>query len=164
MRKWSPMRFFAALGAALLTLAGCGGGVGTVYPVEGKVTVDGKPLPFGRITFVADKEKGNETKFAPFGEIKDDSYSLTTKGKTRAPAGWYNIMVVTQWPGAPPNPVELPTQYSDPGKSKLSVEVVPSPEPGRYDLKLNGAPRRAALHRPLLVKRPQRPNELRSTE
>jgi hypothetical protein len=140
MRKWFSMRFLAALGAALLTLSGCGGGVGTLYPVEGKVMVDGKPLPFGRITFVADKDKGNETKFAPFGEIKDGNYSLTTKGKPGAPPGWYNIMVVTQWPGAPSNPVELPTKYSDPGKSKLSVEVVPSPGSGHYDLKLISAP------------------------
>lgn len=129
-------RLFAALGIIVLALSGCGGGVGKLYPVEGKVTVDGKPLPFGRLTFVPDKEKGNDSTATPFGEIKEGSYSLTTKGKTGAPAGWYNVMVLTQWPGAPPNPVELPIRYSDPGKSKLSVEVAPTPNAGQYDLKL----------------------------
>ena len=42
-------------------LVGCGGGVDGPdrYPIEGKVTYDGKPLPKGNIIFIPDDSKGN---------------------------------------------------------------------------------------------------------
>jgi hypothetical protein len=143
MTKWLPMRWFAVLGIVIWTLSGCSG-IGKLYPVEGKVTVDGKPLADGRLVFVPDKEKGNKLNDSPFGQIKDGSYSLTTQGKPGAPAGWYRIMVQTQYQGAPPDAVELPMRYSDPLGSGLAVEVVPSPEPGHYDLmlKTEGPPKK----------------------
>jgi hypothetical protein len=138
MRKTFPMRRFAALGVVLLTLSGCG--MGKRYPVEGKVTVNGKPLRDGKLLFVPDEAKGNEMTDAPLAQIKDGSYSLTTQGKEGAPTGWYGVMVQTQYQGAPADAVELPLHYSDPLGSGLSVEVVPSPEPGHYDLKLEADP------------------------
>jgi len=135
MRRLSPARLSGALGVLVLALSGCGG-VGTLYPVSGKVTVDGKPLKDGQVSFVPDKEKGNKAPVAPFGKIKDGSYSLDTKGQPGAPAGWYQIMVETQYPGGPEKHTELPRRFSDPGKSGLAVEVVPSAAAGAYDLKV----------------------------
>jgi hypothetical protein len=137
MRMLCASRWFAALGVVVLALSGCGG-VGTLYPVSGKVTVDdGQPLADAQLSFVADTEKGNKTTAIPFAKVKDGSYSLTTKGRTGAPAGWYKVSVMTHYPGGPAKAVELPRRYTDAGKSRLSVEVVPSPQPGAYDLKLS---------------------------
>ena len=136
MKRFCTWRWLVALGVVVVTLSGCGG-VGTLYPVSGKVTVDGQPLPDGQLSFVADAEKGNKTTVIPFAKIKDGSYSLTTKGKPGAPAGWYKIMVMTQYPGGPAKAVVLPRRYTDAGKSRLSVEVVPASQPGAYDLKLS---------------------------
>src|SRR5690606_14257145 len=50
------------LGVRLLLaslLVGCGGGGPALYDVSGAVTLDGKPVPFGRITFTPDLSKGN---------------------------------------------------------------------------------------------------------
>jgi hypothetical protein len=135
MRPLCPARLSGALGVLVLALSGCGG-VGTLYPVSGKVTVDGKPLQDAQLSFVPDKEQGNQTPATPFGKVKDGNYSLTTKDKAGAPAGRYKVMVMTRYPGGPEKPAELPRRYTDPGKSGLAVEVVPSPAPGAYDLKL----------------------------
>lgn len=48
---------FALLNAVLLS--GCGGGGPNVYELSGTVSFDGDPLPYGRVTFVPDTEKGN---------------------------------------------------------------------------------------------------------
>jgi hypothetical protein len=135
MRRLSPARLSGALGVVVLALSGCGG-VGTLYPVSGKVTLDGKPLPDGQVSFVPDKEKGNKAPATPFGKIKDGSYSLETKGQPGAPAGAYKIMVITRYPGSPEKNPELPKRYADAGNSGLAVEVSPTPAAGAYDLKL----------------------------
>ncbi len=135
MRTFCSTLLLAVLGMVVVALCGCGG-VGTLYPVSGKVTVDGKPLSDGQLTFVAEGDKGDKTTAAPFGKIKDGTYSLSTKGKPGAPAGKYHVMVMTQYPGGPEKPVALPVRYSQPEKSGLSVEVVPNPAAGAYDLKL----------------------------
>ena len=90
-----------------------------------------------QLSFMADAEKGNKTAATPVGKVQDGSYSITTKGKPGAPAGWYKVMVMTQYPGGPKNSTVLPKRYSDPGRSHVSVEVVPSPPPDAYDLKLS---------------------------
>jgi hypothetical protein len=136
MKTLRPTRF---LGVLVLVLSGCGQSVGTLYPVSGKVTLNGEPLKDARLSFVPDTDKGNKSPASAFGKVQDGNYSLTTKDKPGAPAGWYKIMVMTQYPGGPEKPVPLPKRYGDPGKSTLSIEVVPSPAAGAYDLKLTGS-------------------------
>jgi hypothetical protein len=111
--------------------------VGTLYPVSGQVTLDGKPVADGQIAFVPDTEKGNQTKLTPFAKIQGGNYTVTTNGSTGAPAGWYKVMVQTQYPGGPEKAVVLPKRYTDSGKSGLSVEVVASPSGSAYDLKMS---------------------------
>jgi hypothetical protein len=136
MRTFCPTRLCRILGVVILVLSGCGGGEGTLYPVSGKVTLDGAPLPDAQLSFVADTTKGSKALATPFGKVKDGTYSLTTNEKPGAPAGSYKVMVNTQYPGGPEKPVVLPARYADPGHSDLSVEVVPNSAPGAYDLKL----------------------------
>lgn len=136
MRAFRLTLFFSSMGILALVLSGCGEQIGQLYPVSGKVTLDDEPLNDAQISFVADAAKGNKAPVSPFGKCKDGSYSLTTKDKPGAPAGWYKVVVNTKYPGASEKAVELPKRYSDPGKSDLSVEVKPNAEPGAYDLKL----------------------------
>lgn len=132
MRLFFSTRLLGALGVVLLILSGCEGN-GTHYPVIGKVTVDGKPLPDAQLSFLPDVEKGNQTTARSFGKVKDGNYTLTTK----APAGWYKVIILTKYPGGPDKPeMMLPRRYSDYGRSGLSVEVKPNPAPGDYDLKV----------------------------
>src|SRR4051794_8076203 len=87
---------------SFMLITGCGDGVGTRYPVEGQVLVDGAPLAgmSGQVTFEPDQTKGNKTPVSPSGEIdKDGRYKLSSKGKPGAPAGWYKVAVSPVPPG-----------------------------------------------------------------
>src|SRR5262249_32715820 len=121
---------------------GCDGGP-TLYPVSGKVTIGDAPLTMGVVMFVPDTAKGNKEAVGPLAAIESDgSYKLTTNGKGGAPAGWYKVTVSTNTPpkegatSAPASPVYINPVYSDARQTPLSFEVIDSPEPGRYDLKL----------------------------
>jgi hypothetical protein len=119
-----------ALGAAV----GCGG-LGTLYPVEGKAEVDGKPLPQGvKIQFWP------QAKLPAPAEISgtvdaSGNYKMETNGKTGVPKGKYKVTVNTTAPVAatgditgmankakeaakPVNP-----KYEDVEKSDLFVDV-----------------------------------------
>src|SRR5205823_1414977 len=85
-----------------LFVAGCGDGIGTRYPVEARVLVDGEPLTgmTGKVIFVPDKDKGNKTPVNAGGDIDAEGrYKLSTKGKPGAPAGWYKVVVSAVPPG-----------------------------------------------------------------
>jgi hypothetical protein len=100
------------------------------------LTVDKEAVKDARVTFVPDADKGNKVSVSPFGVVKDGNYTLTTKDKPGAPAGWYKVIVLTKYPWAPENAPVLPRIYADAAKSTLSVEVVANPQPGAYDLNL----------------------------
>jgi len=144
-----------ALAAVVLAALVCGDkyGVGKTYPVSGKVTLDGKPLTTGSVTYHPDEAKGNKLEFSPNGTIGEDgSYTLSTSTRTGlatgAPPGWYKVTVSTMAPmggmggqpggkpAAMPKPIPINPKYTDPAHTDLSVEVVESPAAGAYDLKL----------------------------
>jgi hypothetical protein len=82
-RSWRISLRQAALFVVPLALAGCGGGTGTV---SGKVTLDGSPLPAGRIVFFGPKGK------SATAEIKDGQYTASN-----VPAGDVKITVDTKY-------------------------------------------------------------------
>src|SRR5262245_40091564 len=93
-----PGWFWAALlgcGAALV-VAGCGGDSDKLAPVVGKVTVDGKPLKSGTVSFRPDASKGNSSQHQPNGEIDaEGNYEmLVPPAKKGAPPGWYKVVVM----------------------------------------------------------------------
>jgi hypothetical protein len=78
------------LSALLVAAWGCGGssdGEGLI-PVSGKVTVGGKALTKGSVSYRPDKARGNTNPAEPYGEITaDGTYTLYTNKKKGAPAG-----------------------------------------------------------------------------
>jgi hypothetical protein len=128
-----------------LGLAGCGDpyDVGATVPVVGKVTADGQPVKAGTVSFRPDKSKGNTTVHEPYGEIDaQGNYKLYTGKKTGAPVGWYRVAVFAGEPVEVGNLSGQAKWYANPkyataDTSELALEVVATPAPGAYDLKLS---------------------------
>jgi hypothetical protein len=121
-------------------LAGCGDNLKTI-PVSGKVTVRGKPLPLGSVSYVPDAAKGNEARVTPSGALDaDGNYHLTSKGKPGAPPGWYKVVVRTMVAGMDPaesaKAPKINSSYGSPATTPLSLEVAPNTASENYDLKL----------------------------
>jgi len=142
-----PLLSAAAVLVALLA-SGCGddSGVGTVYPVHGKIFLNNEPFKASTtvIVFKPNASRGNKTAFDPAGKVDEDgNYTLLTKGRSGAPPGWYKVVVTAT--GAPgkgatkhrPLPLSLlPAKYGQAKTTPLEVEVVADPRDGAYDLKL----------------------------
>ena len=141
----------ASVLVALLTVSGCGdaSGVGTTFPVSGTITVNGQPLiaQTAMVLFKPDAARGNVSRLDPAGTLDGEGhYTLSTAGKTGAPPGWYKVVVTattteTSVPSgkrhARPRPKSLvAAKYGQATTTALTVEVVESPAPGAYDLKL----------------------------
>jgi hypothetical protein len=137
-----------ALLAGLLA-AGCGDDVGKTYPVSGMVTIDGTPFAgkTGTVMFVPDRDRGNTSDYEPGGTVDADGrYTLYTKARRGAPAGWYKVVVtgIAEAPPAGKGPLTqrpaprslVPARYGQAGTTPLAVEVVASPSGGAYDLDL----------------------------
>jgi hypothetical protein len=149
-------RLAALLGlCAFLALAGCGKGDLKLVPVEGTVTVGGKTLTSGVVTYWLEGEAEGSKKVAPIGNIgTDGTYKMTTNGKDGAPVGRYKVTVSTMMPpgsdvpdatggGKKPTPpkeanpaVKIDSRYISPKTTTLKVEVSENPSSGAYDLKL----------------------------
>jgi hypothetical protein len=131
--------FCFALGSA-----GCGhaDGVGPTVPVVGKVAADGQPVKAGTVSFRPDKSRGNTSVHEPYGEIDSQgNYRLFTGKKEGAPVGWYRVAVFAGEPVEVGNLSGQARWYANPkyasaDSSGLVVEVVETPAPGAYDLKL----------------------------
>jgi hypothetical protein len=129
----------------MIFVTGCGDAGGSkLLPVVGKVAVDGKPLTTGTGKVSFRPVKGSSATQQPAADIEEDgTYRLSTNGKEGAPPGRYQVFVVDVEPRDPKDPFpygprksHVNSKYSDPKKSDLYIEVVPSPAPGAYDLKL----------------------------
>lgn len=76
----------------MVSLSGCGAPI-TTYPVSGRVTLDGQPLPGGSILF---EPVSNSAGYSSRGLIQEDgSFQLTTFIQhDGAPAGQYRVAVI----------------------------------------------------------------------
>ena len=126
-------RYALAYAALLGCIVGCSSGAkGPVcYPVQGKVTSNGKPLADAMVVLhrIGGDVEGNQKPVAYAGA--DGSFSLTTFNQNDgAPPGEYAITVelrALQMGGEEPvrsGPNTLPPQYAKPGTSKLKYTVV----------------------------------------
>ena len=141
--------FLLLCGAAIVGLCGCRRDGVALFPVEGKVLLDGQPIRVdgqkgrtGYVVFYPDASRGNSSREEPRGEIDaEGNYRVLTGLKPGAAAGWYKVTVgVTEQPN--PNDAYtftwlVPRDYVDKDTSKLALEVVERPSPGAYDLKLH---------------------------
>ena len=130
----------AAATVAIGIVAGCdSSGTGRLFPVAGKVTVDGKPLAMGSLVFKPDAAKGNTSTFEPSGTIANDgSYTLFTKEKRRT--GRLVQGGHRRAEASPDDPYAMkslvPERYNDAETSGLTMEIVATPAADAYDLKL----------------------------
>ena len=91
----------AALGA-LAALTGCGDAGPKLYPLTGKVTLDGAPLSpkpgeTAFVEFAADAAAGNTSLHLPRGPIgPDGTYAVTTAERPGLEAGAWTARVVYQ--------------------------------------------------------------------
>lgn len=127
-------------GSAGVAMVGCTGGGESLAPVAGKVTVAGKPLKTGSVSFRPDVSKGNKSMHQPNGAIDAEGNFVLFVPPDRkgAPLGWYKVVVSAfddPWPGKPLKSF-VDMKYADEKTTPLTVEVIATPEPGRYDLKL----------------------------
>jgi hypothetical protein len=122
------------LGSGWFTLPGCGGESKSLLPVEGRVTLHGKPLAGCAVTFVPLEEKGEY--YQAEGETDAQGiYTLKTAGRSGAPAGKYRAIVQT---GAADRSQDasFDPQYSNWRKSPLLREVADNAPKDAYDLPL----------------------------
>jgi hypothetical protein len=142
-------RWLAALsgGALLVAAFGCGPDQGEEFlTVAGKVTLEGKALAVGTVSFRPDASRGNTSMHVPTSTIDGEgNYELVTVKKKGAPRGWYKVVVfadansLNPKTGAHPLPPRWLTnvKYTDPTATDLAIEVVEKPAAGVYDLKLS---------------------------
>lgn len=131
-----------ALIAVCVTNIGCGGGsdLPPVYPVKGKVTLQGGPLSDYILSFIP--EKGDIGASANLGS--DGSYSLSTvDGRPGCTAGKFKVVLRPKMDqdsaqaamknmkplskGLSKEKSKLPDSYSAPGTSPKQVEVKAEP-------------------------------------
>ena len=150
MKRPILLLFRALLLGGLLSGCGDDSGVGRTVPVIGKVTIDDTPLTAKStvVLFKPDASKGNSSPFEPVGTVDaDGNYTLKTKKKNGAPPGWYKVVLTAHEDASPQHPKTphdgrpitrslVPAKYGREATSGLSIEVVESPLPGAYDLKL----------------------------
>jgi hypothetical protein len=128
----------------LFSLTGCGGNkplpkeLGPLFPVQGKVSLDGKLLRGGNVTFFA---LDHDVKICqPEGLIDSDgNYTVSSYGQNGAPAGKYRVTVL---PGSNDKSIDLAVDdvYQSWENSPLTVTVTENPPAGAYDLKLKKSP------------------------
>jgi hypothetical protein len=135
-------------GLSLVLVVGCEAKkTASMYPVSGKVTVDGKPLTSGMVTLIPDigtaPHKGKsriDTPGLSAGKIESDGhYEIFTNGESGAPRGKYRITVVPDTMPVPEGqdpPKDFNNKFSDGAKTELKFEVVEHPAKDAYDLKL----------------------------
>jgi hypothetical protein len=138
-------------------LAGCSRevDVGHVVAVSGRILINGEPLrdSHGTVTFIPDLDKGNSSTLTPSGTLDNEGRYILycAQGKKGAAPGWYKVEVsaAQRGPGMGilmPKPKGVPgsnnfkrpinSKYASAKTSGLRIEVVETPQPGAYDLKL----------------------------
>jgi hypothetical protein len=138
-----PGWYLAALliGGMVFAAAGCSKGDDEkLAPVAGKVTVNGKPLTTGSVSFRPDAARGNKSQHQPNGAIDaEGNYELLVPpAKKGAPRGQYKVVVTAYDNPMPNKPLKsfIHMKYSDEKTTPLKFDVIENPEPGRYDLQL----------------------------
>jgi hypothetical protein len=109
-----------AVGLAALPFTGCGGS-GRVS-VSGRVTVDGKPVPEGSITFIP--EKGNPGPTAG-GAIRDGSYKIDARKGPMTGKHRMEVHAVARTGRSIPDP-------RSPGKADVKVDETKDIVPAKY--------------------------------
>jgi len=136
VRAW----FIFAFALSLVGLTGC---TNKQVSVSGQVLLGDKPLQQGAVSYHPDTSKGNVSKNMAVGTIDSDGqYTLSSNGKSGAPAGWYKVTVNATVPSNPKDPYSRPVslidkKYTAAETTPLQVEVKDNAPAGAYDLKVS---------------------------
>lgn len=148
------LKYRLLLSCLLLCLTGCGGGGGDestldVYPVNGTVTVDGKPLPSVTVFFMP----AEGTSGLGAGGVTDETGAFTLKYKDDrdgVPAGTYRVLFsrLVKPDGSSIGNDEIAIDvgavnqiadiYNDPEKTPVSATVGKTNEPYKFEVKSKG--------------------------
>ncbi len=136
--RFATLVIGVALGCGV-GLAGCGPAQEPMFPVEGKIQVDGKPLAKGSVVLHPDAAKNNTTKHDPRGSVIEGKYKVATHPRDGAPPGWYKVTVISTEPSDPKNPYSeprhlIPEKYGKADGAPVSIEVRKDAPAGAYDL------------------------------
>jgi hypothetical protein len=142
VRGLGPLSWFVG---ALALACGCQPAGEPLVPVAGRVTLRGKPVTEGSISFRPDTNKANASLHHPTGRIEPDgTYRLYIREREGAPAGWYQVVVFVNepvvdergrtHPGMPKSLIDR--RYNRPSDTPLAAEVSPDAPAGSYDFDL----------------------------
>ncbi len=120
---------------------------GALVPVTGRVLLGGQPLRIGegqvgKVWFYPVAPAPAASPVPPAGSIDSEGrYTLSTAGQPGAPPGRYRVMLIATRPSDPARPFHrrkslVPVRYCGVETSGLVVQVVETPAPGAYDLRL----------------------------
>jgi hypothetical protein len=143
-----PLRVVRRIAGPLLVAAivlvptGCGGSGPKLVPVKGVVSVGGKTVTRGSVSFRPDKTSGPAEYAEPAGNIEaDGTYKVYTNGREGAPVGKYTVLLVSTEDVDPNNPSAtpkslIPAKYSSSDSAFIVIDVKDDAPPGHYDIKL----------------------------
>jgi hypothetical protein len=124
MQRLNPRRGGTLWAIPLLALAGAAGCGGLkLYPVEGRVLVNGKPLGQGYVTLFPDGEGAPAVpgKMNPMARIEEDGhYRIFSGSAPGAPAGKYRVVVNALSRRQPLSEAPPPIPPGGPGHSKAT--------------------------------------------
>lgn len=126
------------LGGLFILLVGCFAGCSSGTTVSGHVTLDGKPLSKGTITFSSKGEAPSAT-----GTINSSgNYSLSVGTSSKITPGTYQVTIVATElvPPTPTDPSPLPkkltpAKYEDPSNAEMVREVKQGSNKFDFELK-----------------------------
>lgn len=140
------MKTIAVLLMIVFSCIGCSSQSSILYPVAGKVTVDGEPMEAGSVALHPKGSTHAQSQYIAAGKVKKGRYEIFSGQRRGASPGFYKVLVVsTNFSGNPAPPtggtIPMPKSLIDPiygqlGKTPLSIEVVADPEAGAYDLEV----------------------------
>jgi hypothetical protein len=138
--KSVSVAFRTAVAIVIGAIAGCGGRPDgpVLYPVSGKVLIDGKPAAGGTVSL------RDEHLLQPSGVIgSDGTYFVRTRDQEGAPAGSYRVVVFVTEPTAKGSDgnTGLPRlivnkRYINESSTPLRIEVKDTPSAPQFDLEV----------------------------
>ena len=145
VQRWARACLLLGIVSALF---GCGRRGELLVPVEGVVTLKGRPLHDGAVSFRPDTAQGNRSLHQPTGAIQPDGrYRLFVGHRAGAPPGHYKVVIFANeaivheagsvHPGMPKSLIDR--RYNAPTTTPLAVEVVPHEERVSLDFDLEPA-------------------------
>ena len=141
MRPHCGSSYRWSIAIAALVCCGCGGE--RLYPVEGRVTIEGSPLATGSVVLFPDDGRAQPSDRIPQAKLNPSGeYRIVTAGQPGAPAGKYRVAIVAQTDvrpmNLPANPMNvyplIDQKYFTSANTTLRIEVGPNPAIAAYDL------------------------------